>query len=164
VEPIIKVSNLTAKFDSTTILSNINIEIFPKQITVILGKSGCGKTTLLKNILKLYTPSAGTVEMFGQDITKMDEESLETILQKIGMLFQNGALLNSLDIYNNIRIPLEQHTNLPDEVIDRMISAKLKLVGLENAEKMLPSELSGGMKKRAALARAMILDPNILRF
>jgi phospholipid/cholesterol/gamma-HCH transport system ATP-binding protein len=162
VEPIIKVSNLTAKFDSTTILSNINIEIFPKQITVILGKSGCGKTTLLKNILKLYTPSAGTVEMFGQDITKMDEESLETILQKIGMLFQNGALLNSLDIYNNIRIPLEQHTNLPDEVIDRMISAKLKLVGLENAEKMLPSELSGGMKKRAALARAMILDPNIL--
>jgi phospholipid/cholesterol/gamma-HCH transport system ATP-binding protein len=78
------------------------------------------------------------------------------------MLFQNGALLNSLDIYNNIRIPLEQHTNLPDEVIDRMISAKLKLVGLENAEKMLPSELSGGMKKRAALARAMILDPNIL--
>jgi phospholipid/cholesterol/gamma-HCH transport system ATP-binding protein len=162
VKPIIKVSNLTAKFNEKTILDGIDIEIFPKQITVILGESGCGKTTLLKNMLKLYTPATGQVEMFGKDITAMDDESFEAVLQKIGMLFQNGALLNSLDIHNNIRIPLEQHTRLPDVVMNRMISAKLELVGLGKAEKLVPAELSGGMRKRAALARAMILDPKIL--
>lgn len=162
MKPIIKVSNLTAKFNEKTILDGIDIEIFPKQITVILGESGCGKTTLLKNMLKLYTPATGQVEMFGKDITAMDDERFEAVLQKIGMLFQNGALLNSLDIHNNIRIPLEQHTRLPDVVMNRMISAKLELVGLGKAEKLVPAELSGGMRKRAALARAMILDPKIL--
>ena len=162
MKPIIKVSNLTAKFNEKTILDGIDIEILPKQITVILGESGCGKTTLLKNMLKLYTLTTGRVEMFGKDITAMDDESFEDVLQKIGMLFQNGALLNSLDIHNNIRIPLEQHTHLPDIVMNRMISAKLKLVGLGKTEKLVPSELSGGMRKRAALARAMILDPKIL--
>ena len=162
MQPIIKVSNLTAKYEQQTILQDINIEIFPSDITVILGKSGCGKTTLLKNIIRLYQPTSGTVEIFGKDITLMEEIKFNTILKKIGVLFQNGALLNSITIAENISIPLEQHTDLPRSIINRIILNKLNLVELGHAIDLFPSQLSGGMRKRAALARAIALDPQIL--
>ncbi len=161
-KPLIEIRNLTAKYGEKTILENINADFYPQEITVILGGSGCGKTTLLKNILKLYEPTVGSVKYWGQEITEMDEQQFEVILQRIGMLFQNGALLNSISIYDNISIPLEQHTNLTREVIDKMIKVKLHLVKLDHAMNLLPSELSGGMRKRAALARALIMDPDIL--
>lgn len=161
-EPIIRIKELTAKYGEQVILENITVDIFPQEITVILGPSGCGKTTLLKNILRLQQPSAGEVEILGQNITKMNEQEYEGLLARMGVLFQGGALLNSIDIYENISIPLEQHTSLPREIIDKIIKVKLQLVNLSQAIYKKPSELSGGMRKRAALARAISLDPEIL--
>ncbi len=161
-EPIISVKDLIAKYEDKIILENINVKIFPQEITVILGGSGCGKTTLIKNILRLQEPFAGSVTIFNKEITRMEETEFEKILKKIGVLFQNGALLNSISVFDNISIPLEQHTKLPQEIIEKIIKVKLNLVNLSNTVFSLPSELSGGMKKRAALARAIALDPEIL--
>jgi phospholipid/cholesterol/gamma-HCH transport system ATP-binding protein len=161
-ESIIEVNNLVAKYGETTILKDVTVDIYKHEVTVILGGSGCGKTTLLKNILRLYQPASGSVKIFGQETTKMDEIEFNNTLERVGMLFQNGALLNSMSIYDNIAIPLEQHTNLSSEVIENIIRVKLDLVSLSHAIYLSPSELSGGMKKRAALARAIALDPEIL--
>lgn len=161
-EPIIKVKKLVAKYGETVILDGVSVDIFPQEVTVILGGSGCGKTTLLKNILRLFQPYAGEVEIFGTEVTNLGEAEFDKILSRIGMLFQNGALLNSVNIFENISIPLEQHTNLPTEITEKMIRVKLGLVNLGHAVNLFPSELSGGMKKRAALARAIALDPDIL--
>jgi len=161
-EPIISIHNLIAKYGEKTILDGINVDIQANEITVILGGSGCGKTTLLKNILRLYEPYSGSVKFWGQEVLGLEEDEFGIVLKQIGMLFQNGALLNSLSIYENVSIPLEQHTKLPHAIRDRMIKVKLDLVKLSHAVHLLPSELSGGMKKRAALARAIALDPKIL--
>lgn len=162
IKPIISVKNLVAKYGEKVILNDISVDILPQEITIILGGSGCGKTTLLKNILRLHQPAAGSVKILDKDVTKMDESEFDLILSQIGMLFQNGALLNSLDIFNNVAIPLEQHTKLPFEIIEKIIKVKLNLVNLSQATYLFPSELSGGMKKRAALARAIALDPVLL--
>jgi len=161
--PIIEVKNLVAKYGDTLILDDISVNICPNEITVILGGSGCGKTTFLKNILRLQEPVSGSVKFWGDEVTAMDEFQFnEKVLNRIGMLFQGGALLNSISVRENISIPLEQHTKLTDQLMDRIIKTKLHLVRLDNALELLPSELSGGMKKRAALARALVLDPDIL--
>ncbi|NOZ60856.1 MAG: ATP-binding cassette domain-containing protein [Calditrichaeota bacterium] len=162
MEPIIRVRELVAKYEEKTILDNIDVDIFPNEITVILGKSGCGKTTLLKNIIRLYQPHSGRIEIFGEDVTFMEEKEFNKILTRIGMLFQNGALLNSITVGENIAIPLEQHTDLPPSIIRRLVRKKLNLVDLDHAMYLYPSQLSGGMRKRAALARAISLDPTIL--
>jgi len=162
MEPVISIRNLTAQYGDLTVLDNINADIFPGEITVILGGSGCGKTTLIKNILRLVEPVAGSVKFWGEEVLGLDDIQMANILRKVGMLFQSGALLNSLSIYENISIPLELHTKLPQSLIDRIIKVKLNLVNLSEALYKFPSELSGGMKKRAALARAMALDPQIL--
>jgi len=162
IEPIISVKDLVAKYGEQTVLDNVSLDIYPEEITVILGGSGCGKTTLIKNILRLFEPVSGSVQIFNREVTGMDELEFNSILSKIGMLFQNGALLNSLTIFDNVSIPLVQHTKLTTEIIAKMIRVKLKLVNLAKVENLLPSELSGGMKKRAALARAIALDPVIL--
>ncbi|HEX9973136.1 MAG TPA: ATP-binding cassette domain-containing protein [bacterium] len=162
MNPIIQVKNLTAQYDDEIVLDDVSIDVYPNEIAIILGKSGCGKTTLLKNIIRLYQPSSGTVEILGQDVTWMEESDFNKILRKIGVLFQNGALLNSLTVADNIAIPLEQHTNLPPMLIRRLVREKLHLVELDHAGSLLPSQLSGGMRKRAALARAIALDPLIL--
>ncbi len=161
-EAIISVKNLVAKYGEATVLSDVTVDIFPQEITVILGGSGCGKTTFIKNILRLYQPYSGSISIFGKEVTQMDEVEFDSILSRIGMLFQNGALLNSISVAENVSIPLEQHTDLPRNIIDKIIRVKLDLVNLGKAENLSPSELSGGMKKRAALARAIALDPDIL--
>ena len=161
-KPIISVNDLVAKYGEETILEDISLDIYPQEVTVILGGSGCGKTTLIKNMLKLYQPFSGSVKIFDKEVTLMDEQEFDDILSRIGMLFQNGALLNSLSIFDNVAIPLEQHTKLSKNVIEKMIKVKLDLVNLSHAINMVPSELSGGMKKRVALARAIALDPDIL--
>jgi len=162
MEPVISIRNLTAQYGDLTVLDNINADIYPGEITVILGGSGCGKTTLIKNILRLVEPVAGSVKFWGEEVLDLDDIQMANILRRIGMLFQSGALLNSLSIYENISIPLELHTKLPRSLIDRIIKVKLNLVNLSEALYKFPSELSGGMKKRSALARAMALDPQIL--
>ncbi|HNV93273.1 MAG TPA: ATP-binding cassette domain-containing protein [Candidatus Cloacimonas sp.] len=162
MEPIISVKNLVAKYGDNIVLDNISVDIFPGEITVILGGSGCGKTTLLKNILRLVEPFSGSVKIWGEEVLDLDDIQMANILKKIGMLFQSGALLNSISVYDNISIPLELHTDLSQNLIDRIIKVKLNLVNLSEALYKFPSELSGGMKKRAALARAIALDPQIL--
>jgi len=159
---IIEIRDLEARYGDKTVLEDISVDIYPGEITVILGGSGCGKTTLLKNMLRLYEPYKGSVRFWGEDILGLDEIQFSEVLKRTGMLFQNGALLNSIPVYDNISIPLEMHTHLSRSIIDKLIRVKLSLVGLSEAIYKLPSELSGGMKKRAALARALALDPEIL--
>ncbi len=162
IRPVITVRKLEARYAEKVILKDVDVDIYPNEITVILGGSGCGKTTLLKNILRLQEPVFGEVRIWDQDVLGMDEPSFQKILRQVGMLFQGGALMNSLSVFDNIAIPLEQHTNLSPRVRERIIRVKLHLVRLDDALYLSPAELSGGMKKRVALARAMVLDPQIL--
>jgi len=161
-ETVISVRNLMARFDQKVILEGIDLDIYEREVTVIIGASGSGKTTLLKNMLRLHRPAAGSVRFWNRETTRMSEDEFDRILVNIGMLFQNGALINSIPVAENIAIPLEQHTDLAPDIIQKMIDVKLQLVNLQQAKHLLPSELSGGMKKRAALARAIALDPKIL--
>ena len=159
---IVSVSNLTGGYDEVRVLDDVSMFAKEHEITVILGASGCGKTTLLKNLIRLYYPWSGSIRLFDRDIIEMDEPEFNSLLLKVGVLFQNGALLNSITVAENVAIPLEQHTALPPELVDRLVRIKLGLVELSNAMEKRPSELSGGMRKRASLARAIALDPPLL--
>ncbi|MBN2281299.1 MAG: ATP-binding cassette domain-containing protein [Candidatus Marinimicrobia bacterium] len=158
----IEIKNLKVQYGERTILRDVNAVFPEKKVTVILGGSGCGKTTLLKSILKLNDPIQGSVKLFGEETFGITLEEFDKYLKKTGVLFQNGALLNSVTVAENVAIPLQQHTTLSEEMIHRIVKVKLGLVGLSHALDLLPSELSGGMKKRAALSRAIALDPKIL--
>jgi phospholipid/cholesterol/gamma-HCH transport system ATP-binding protein len=159
---LVKVKGLEAGFGERKVLDGIDLEVREGEILVILGKSGCGKSTLLKHMIGLMEPSGGSVHLLGTDLFHVDEPEVERVMKKVGVLFQYGALLNSLYVSENVAIPLEQHSNLPRPIIRRIVESKLGLVGLHGTEFLLPSELSGGMRKRAALARALVLDPAIL--
>lgn len=161
-DPIVKVRNLTSGYEEEKVLDDVSIFAPEHQITIILGASGCGKTTLLKNLIRLNTPWSGSISLFGQEITDLDEPEFNLILKKIGVLFQNGALLGSLTVADNVAIPLEQHTDLDNHMIRKLVEVKLNLVEMGHAIDKFPSELSGGMRKRAALARAIALDPPLL--
>jgi len=134
------------------------------QVTVVAGRSGCGKTTLLRNMLGLIRPQAGSIRVFGRDLGDMTEEELLALRPHVGVLFQQGALLQSYTVGENVAIPLERHTNLPQSIITSVVRRKLQLVELGGTDRLRPSELSGGMKRRAALARALALDPEVLFF
>ena len=159
---IIEVRDLTAVFEQKIVLSDVNMDIKEKQITVILGGSGSGKTTLLKHLLGLYRTEKGTIKILGKNIGESDEKELNNLYLKIGVFYQNGALLNSFTVAENIALPLEQHTNLPPYLIEEIVRMKLGLVNLEDCFHLFPSELSGGMLKRAALARAIVMDPPLI--
>ena len=162
--PIIKVENLVGGYGDTVILENISFDVLEGEIFVILGGSGCGKSTLLKHLIGLIAPFSGKTVIDGDRVTEDDDITFKRILRKIGVLYQGSALLGSMTIGENIALPIREYTALPEESIGRMIKMKLKLVGLEGYENYLPSEISGGMKKRAGLARAMALNPKILFF
>jgi len=164
IKNIIEVENLVARYGTRTILDGVTTQIREGEIFVILGGSGCGKTTLLKHIIGLNKPFAGDIKIFGKSILNMLENEFDEVLKEMGMLFQGGALINSMAVWENVAMPLEQHTNLPDDLIQTLIHQKLSLVGLNHAYNLHPSELSGGMKKRVALARAIALEPKILFF
>ena len=159
---IIEIRDLVAKYGDKTVLFNISTKIYSSEICVILGTSGCGKTTLLKNIIGLLRPFSGSVKIFDTIIGELDSEETVEILKKIGTLFQNGALLGSLTSGENIALPLKMHTTLPDDIIDEIVHLKLVQVDLPHAANLYPNELSGGMRKRVAMARALALDPPIL--
>lgn len=161
-QSIIQARGLEVAYGETVVLRDADCDIYPGQITCIVGGSGSGKTTLLKSFFGLIPVSAGRIRVFESDLASLDEADYNGLLQRLGVLFQNGALLNSLTVFENISVPLEQHTRLPAEVIRRMIEVKLNLVNLPASEELYPAELSGGMKKRAALARAIALDPEIV--
>ena len=163
-ENVIEIKGLTARYEDKTVLKNIDLEIKKGEIFVILGSSGGGKTTLLKHIVGLLKPSEGEIRIFGKVTNGMEVEELELILKRIGMLFQGGALINSMEVWENVAMPLDQHTDLNTDVIRTLVKQKLSLVNLSHAYRLFPSELSGGMKKRVALARAISMDPEILFF
>lgn len=159
---IVKAQDLTVRYGEATILDGVSFEIRQGEIFAILGGSGCGKSTLLRQLIGLEKPAAGNVLIDGEDITAAEGGELEKILRKIGILFQSGALFGSMTIAENIALRLLEYSDLPQAIVDSIVRMKLAMVGLEDVENQKPSELSGGMKKRAALARALAMDPRIL--
>lgn len=161
-ESIIHVEDFTAAYDGTVILSQVNFDVYPGEVFVILGGSGCGKSTLLKHMIGLYKPARGKILIDGADVVAADRQERMDILRKFGVMYQSGALFGSMTLLDNVRLPLEEFTDLPSEAIRLIALMKLKQVGLAGFDNHLPSELSGGMQKRAAIARAMALDPRVL--
>ncbi|MEM1164784.1 MAG: ABC transporter ATP-binding protein [Planctomycetota bacterium] len=161
-EPVIRMRSVVKRFGSQTVLNGINLDIHPGETMVIMGGSGSGKSTMLRNMIGTFVPEEGSIELFGDDITVMNEEQLNGVRKKFGILFQSGALFNSMTIAENVALPLQEHTDLDPEIIAIQVKIKLELVGLREHAHKYPSQISGGMKKRAGLARAMALDPKIL--
>jgi phospholipid/cholesterol/gamma-HCH transport system ATP-binding protein len=161
---MIKIINLYKSFNGQEVLRGINLEIEDGKTTVILGPSGCGKSVLIKHILKLLVPDSGSIIINGEDITKLDARGMNNILRKLGVLFQGGALFDSMTIEENVAFPLYEHKKLAKSEISEKVKESLFLVGLSGTEKKYPSELSGGMRKRAAMARAIVTEPEILIF
>jgi len=160
---IIRVRDLKVGYGEHIILDRISLDVYEGEVFVILGGSGCGKSTLLKSIIGLITPFAGRVMIDGDRVSD-DEEQLKRIFRKIGVLYQGAALFGSMTIAENVALPIRAYTTLPEASVNMLVKMKLGLVNLNGYENLLPSELSGGMKKRAGLARAMALNPKILFF
>ncbi len=156
------VEGLVAAYGERTILDGVDLSVARGEIRAILGGSGSGKSTLLKHCVGLLAPVRGRVRVLGQPLHDLDGPERTRLLRRIGVLFQNGALLGSLSVGDNVALPLREHTDLPEPVIREIVGLKLAGVEMSHAENLLPGELSGGMRKRAALARAMALDPELL--
>lgn len=161
-EPIIQVQHFTAAYQGSVVIDDISFEVHRGEVFVILGGSGSGKSTLLKHMIGLYQPVGGRILIQDEDIVTAERERRTTILKSIGVTYQMGALFGSMTLLENVRLPLEEDTDLPPDAMNLISRMKLKLVGLEAFMDYLPSEISGGMQKRAAIARAMVLDPQIL--
>jgi len=160
--PIIQVEHLVAQYEDRTILEDINFKIYPGEIFMILGGSGSGKTTLMNHMIGLLKPAAGNIIIENKNIvTALESERLD-ILKNIGVMYQSGALFGSMNLLENVRFPLEELSLLPLEAMNMIALNKLQMVGLGGFGSFMPAEISGGMKKRAAIARAMALDPLIL--
>ena len=162
MERVIEVRELAMRFGARTIFRDVSFDVGRGEIFVILGGSGCGKSTLLKLLIGLHRPSAGQARILGEELGQLAGQRRRRALSRIGVMWQQGALLGSLNLIDNVALPLEQHSALPPEAREAVARAKLGLVGLGDAGAKLPSEISGGMLKRAGIARAMALDPEIL--
>jgi phospholipid/cholesterol/gamma-HCH transport system ATP-binding protein len=164
IEPVISLRNLRVSYGEREILHGINFDVVRGETLVILGGSGSGKSTLLRTLVGLEKPSAGEIWIKGQDLAKTSAAEMDEIRRKIGMSFQGGALFGSMTVGENVALPLREHTRLEDSTIEIILRLKLQQVGLEGFEYYTPAQLSGGMKKRAAVARALAMDPEILFF
>jgi phospholipid/cholesterol/gamma-HCH transport system ATP-binding protein len=163
-EPVISLRNLRVSYGEREILHGINFDVVRGETLVILGGSGSGKSTLLRTLVGLEKPSAGEIWINGRDLAKTSAAEMDEIRRKIGMSFQGGALFGSMTVGENVALPLREHTRLEDSTIEIILRLKLQQVGLEGFEYYTPAQLSGGMKKRAAVARALAMDPEILFF
>ncbi|MFA6637016.1 MAG: ABC transporter ATP-binding protein [Candidatus Omnitrophota bacterium] len=161
-EVIAEVKDLVKKFGSRTVLNGVNLKIYRGETCVIMGGSGCGKSTLLRHMIGNIKPTSGSVSLLGRDITNLYGQELDEVRKKIGMSFQSSALFDSMNVGENVSLPLKEHTRLEKSVMEIMLKMKLELVGLRGFEDLMPSELSGGMKKRVGLARAIAMDPQII--
>jgi phospholipid/cholesterol/gamma-HCH transport system ATP-binding protein len=158
------VDRLERRFGNRTALSNVTFSCPRGEVAVIIGGSGAGKTTLLKILIGLDRPTSGSVVLDGVEMAKLGERELNKFRRKLGMVFQYSALLDSMNVFENVAFPLREHTKLKDKEIRAKVSDKLKALGLPDVEQRVPSELSGGMRKRVALARALMLDPQVLLY
>jgi phospholipid/cholesterol/gamma-HCH transport system ATP-binding protein len=163
-ERAIRIIDLHKSFRDQKVLDGINLEIEKEKITVIIGKSGGGKSVLLKHMIGLLKPDSGEIWVNGTEITKLNDKKLNEVRKTFGMLFQEAALFDSMNVYENVAFPLREHRSMSEREIERVVEERLKQVGLLAFKEKMPSELSGGMKKRVGLARALVLDPDIILF
>ena len=163
-EAIVRVENVHVSFDGRKILRGVDLEVFRGETLVILGGSGCGKSTLLNCVTGSVVPDHGRVEVLGSSVDSMTERQLDSHRVKVGFLFQHGALFQSMTVRENLAAVLHEHTTLTEEEIDILVKMKLELVGLRHTVDLMPSQLSGGMRKRVALARALVLDPPLMLY
>lgn len=161
-KPVVSVRNLVKRFDGRTVLAGINLDVYPGEIMVIMGGSGSGKSTLLRHMIGSLQPDAGSVSVFGNEMTQLSEDRLNQVRKRFGILFQSGALFQSMTIAENVALPLQEHTTLDQNIITIQVKIKLELVGLREHADKYPAQISGGMKKRAGLARALALDPTLM--
>jgi phospholipid/cholesterol/gamma-HCH transport system ATP-binding protein len=159
---IVEVTNLSRKFGDRAVIDDLSFTIHRGETLVIMGGSGCGKSTLLRHIIGVMRPTAGSVKIFGEEITGMNDRQIADVRRRFGMLFQSGALLASLTVGENVALPLLQHTDMSIDEIEETVTRKLQMVGLSGFNNLKPSEISGGMRKRVGLARALALDPELL--
>ncbi len=162
--PLVRIRGLSFYRGDRVIFDNVDIDIPRGKITAIMGPSGCGKTTLLRLIGGQLRPAAGTIEVDGEEITQLSRSGLMTLRKRLGMLFQSGALLTDLDVFDNVAFPVREHTDLPEAVVRDLVLMKLEAVGLRGARDLMANELSGGMARRVALARAIALDPMMIMY
>ncbi len=160
--PVIEISDVAKMFNGRNVLDGVSLTVRRGETLVIMGASGCGKSTLLRCLIGAHDVDQGSVKLFGKDIAKLRQREFDAVRKRYGILFQSGALFSSMTVGENVALPLKEHTRLGADMIDLMVKVKLELVGLREAEDRLPSEISGGMAKRAGLARAIALDPELL--
>lgn len=161
-EPVIEVRDLVKVFNGRTVTNQVSFKVYRGDTMIIMGGSGCGKSTLLRQVIGSLKPTSGSIKIFGQEISDMNETELAAIRRRFGMLFQSGALLQSLTVGENVSLPIREHSEVDENIVELIVKMKLELVGLTGFEDLKPAEISGGMKKRVALARALALDPELL--
>ncbi len=160
--PVIEVTDLVREFHGRRVLNGISFKVHKGDTMIVMGGSGCGKSTLLRHVIGVMKPTSGSIKLFGEEITTMDAEQLAKIRRRFGMLFQSGALLQSLTVGENVALPIVEHGKLAPDIVDLIVKMKLEMVGLTGFEHLKPAEISGGMKKRVGLARAIALDPELI--
>ena len=161
-EKVIEVVDLVKSFAERGVLDGVTFHVHKGETVVIMGGSGCGKSTLLRHLIGAYLPDSGSVKVFGTELSTAPQDVLNTLRLRMGVVFQTGALYNSMSVGENVALPMREHTGLAEHIIDIMVKMKLELVGLRGFEEFMPAEVSEGMKKRVGLARAIALDPEIL--
>ena len=160
--PVIEVTDLVRDFHGRKVLDGISFKVMKGDTMIIMGGSGCGKSTLLRHIIGAMKPTSGSIKLFGEETTAMTEKEIAHIRRRFGVLFQSGALLQSMTVGENVALPILEHGKLDPGIVDLMVKMKLEMVGLTGFEHLKPAEISGGMKKRVGLARALALDPELL--
>lgn len=161
---VIEIVDLWKSFDGEDVLRGLDLAVLESETMVVLGPSGCGKSVLLKHMIGLMTPDRGSVLIEGRDITRMELRELNEVRKNVGMVFQGAALFDSMSVWDNVALPLKEHRRMEGPELDRIVEEKLGLVGLSGVNDVMPAQLSGGMKKRVALARAIALDPEIILY
>lgn len=163
-DPVIEMQDVELSFGENIILKGVNLEVAPQERLVVLGQSGSGKSTLLRLAMGILRPTAGTVKVLGQDVSQIGRRQVNRLRTRMGMVYQYSALISSLNVRDNLALPLEELTSKSKSEIDRIVEEKLEMVGMEDTSDQLPSELSGGMRKRIGLARALVLEPELILF
>jgi len=164
MEPLIQLIDVRKKFGRQEVLKGVNLAVYERKTTVIVGESGEGKSLILKHILGLMKPDSGKVLVFGKDMNKIGRKELKNIRSHFGVLFQNAALFDSMTVFDNVALPLRERTNASEEEIQKIVNEKLTLMDIEGCNEKYPAQLSGGMRKRVGLARALVLNPKIVFF